>query len=367
MNVVTREPVPPLALGLPVRLSTHEQVFWRGILLMALVLLAFGGIQWIEKHVVGSVEPHLLVENGLEAAVRYVTLPHFILAFVFSVTAARNQTWRRRGLLGGLLLAGAVLCWGFWSLAVHLQGWVLDARAEVTLRKLLILPYFLWHEMRDEAFFYRRFGTAPDRHGRPLALVVSGLIGLTLLAFLVIFGAAFALGLTRGFEPALVAAMPRELVAAGVATTVLVAIGGAFLLLRRYARGESLTVSGALRRHAPLFRIYLALVLVNIAGLAITGRGSTLALLHVCVWYVFLCHTLAERPPDASGARWWPWLRGTVGGFRVMHHGLVVLLVGLGIVWVYALEQQGALEFLLSPRAFYYWTIVHITLSFLPR
>ena len=356
-------------LRLPFPITPMERVFWTGITLMVAATLVFEGIGWLEARVFGVQASERLVANGSEAAMRYLTLPHFVLAFLFSVTATRNRSWRGRAHLGGLLVASFAICWAVATVMSLLPGRLVVGSPGPMMQLLVVLPYFLWHEMRDEAFFYRQLGDRPAAsEGKPLDRLAGAVIGLTLFFVLALFGTLFALGVKRGVRPDLLAAAPPPIVLGLFGLCIAVAVAGMRAALGRYARTVFLRRAEALRRHAPLFRVYAGLMLTIVAGVAITGRGHTLALAHVCIWYVFVCRML-ERRRAAPGAvtGWWPWLRGTATGFRCLHHGTVAAVLALGMFWVYGLHQQGWLWYVLSPSAFYYWTIVHITVSFQPR
>jgi hypothetical protein len=53
-------------------------------------------------------------------------------------------------------------------------------------------------------------------------------------------------------------------------------------------------------------------------------------------------------------------------GFKTLHIAVVVLMA-VGLVWTLALGQTHSLAWLLAPESFLYWTIMHITVSFVPR
>ena len=60
-------------------------------------------------------------------------------------------------------------------------------------------------------------------------------------------------------------------------------------------------------------------------------------------------------------------MRTTPAGFRVLHIGLALGLLLLGGVWMYGLGGGTWLWTFLSAESFLYWTIMHITVSFVPR
>ena len=113
--------------------------------------------------------------------------------------------------------------------------------------------------------------------------------------------------------------------------------------------------------------MFVGVYLWLITGLAIGSGPCLLILFHVVGWYVFTCYKLKERGQTSPAVGWWTWIRTTLPGFRVLHIGMVIALIAVGVVWNYVFDGQGPLWYVLSPAAFYYWTIAHITVSFLPR
>jgi hypothetical protein len=63
----------------------------------------------------------------------------------------------------------------------------------------------------------------------------------------------------------------------------------------------------------------------------------------------------------------WKWMRTTERGFTVLHLGMAAAVVLLIAISTYAFGKTGPLEALVGSKSFYYWTIIHVTLSFFPR
>jgi hypothetical protein len=60
-------------------------------------------------------------------------------------------------------------------------------------------------------------------------------------------------------------------------------------------------------------------------------------------------------------------MRTTPEGFKTLHLGLIGLMLVIGALWTFAFGNTVYLGWMISPVAFYYWTIIHITVSFVPR
>ncbi len=299
------------------------------------------------------------IREATEAAMRYITIPHIIIAFLFMVSAAKNRTRTKRIWTAGLLLLGAGLC-----AAYHVGG----AKANVVLMVSVYL-YFLVHELRDEVMFYHVLGDAPpvsDR--RVFRNMVRAWIGV-----LVFFSAAFVwfgvpLGLVSKYSGLNFSAWPMAARGAAAAGPFLLGLVAVWIILQRYARLLGYKdADELLRTHAPMFRVSLGVLGVLGLSLLVTERAYSLILFHVAGWYVFAGYQLRRYPPKTPPQGLWPWMRTTFQGFRVLHVGMAVVLMAIGLVWTLGLDQTPYLAWLLAPESFLYWTIMHITISFVPR
>ena len=73
-------------------------------------------------------------------------------------------------------------------------------------------------------------------------------------------------------------------------------------------------------------------------------------------------------PPPAPLT--WRWVRATPTGFRWLHLGLLAAVIVAAIVWAYGFRNDAsltAMDVVLSRDAFPYWTIMHVTVSWVPR
>jgi hypothetical protein len=364
-------------LRLP-RVGTAERLFWRALALMAGLLLAFQLAHWVEREIFQLPRVGCALSKPTEKAMRFCTLPHFLIAYLFCVTAARNRTWKRQFGLASLMVLSVPLAAG---LAYLYSGGTsirlgVDARvvrgAGAVLATTLLGLYFLVHELRDEAFFYtvlgdRPRGTDPGRFTR----FVHGLIVLTAVAIFVALWSVYVVGraldTVKGVPPLLPAKLPVLPTAALVLGpwAAWLVVGHRFL--RKHARAEAETIRGLLGKHVPLLRVFVVVLAVAILG-TVGSRGlGPLILLHVSMWYVFTCHMLKNRPASQRPGNWWQWFRTTATGFRVLHITPAVALLVLALLGTYGAYQQGWLSYLFSAEMFYFWTVVHITTSFLPR
>jgi hypothetical protein len=117
--------------------------------------------------------------------------------------------------------------------------------------------------------------------------------------------------------------------------------------------------------------VVYGLFLRVIAAGAVTGSGSLLAsivLWHVIEWLIFGTRQAARA--EAAGALSTTWLgrvRATKRGFLTLHIGLSAAVFVLMLIWAHGQGRTGPLTAVVDSKAFYYWTIMHVAVSFYPR
>src|SRR5215469_6530601 len=292
--------------------------------------------------------------------------------------------------LTGLTALGGVGCIGFASFGGKLNP--------VTLALFYIL--FQVHAFRDEALFYRYYeaptvgaGSRVRRNLLWIQVAGAGVLGLVLPAY--VFYTRMV-----GYDetPAWLRSLPFSVLAREVAAletviprawsdgVVLFLTGAPSIALIAVALARLRAAPGGLRGvwrvHSPLIKV-LASSLALIFSSVLLGGGMfpLVILLHFVAWFQFTMVRLG-RTAAAPGAVIAPhglfeWMRHTRPGFVVLHGGLALLFLFLIAFnhWglAYATIQWGAatvpnpLSLLLSVSAFYYWTIFHVTLSFMPK
>jgi hypothetical protein len=161
---------------------------------------------------------------------------------------------------------------------------------------------------------------------------------------------------------------PRAALAAGI-------VAAALLLV--LAAGRRAGVRGRagwrayLAAHRPIVFVYAGAYVVLFAGMALTGRMYAIVATHVLVWWVFALRQMAKRPPaPRPRPLTWRWFRETPLGFNVLHVGVLVAVIAAAAVWAFAFRndpRMSAMRVLVSKEAFPYWTLMHVTLSWVPR
>ncbi|RMF84225.1 MAG: hypothetical protein D6744_03435, partial [Planctomycetota bacterium] len=153
------------------------------------------------------------------------------------------------------------------------------------------------------------------------------------------------------------------------ASTFLPMAAVAWLALWRIARVFPDGIAGLWRVHKPILTVFLIGTGIILIALG-TGPWTfnAVVLMHFVSWYQFGRYSLDKHPPATPPpAGTWKWMRTTKIGFTWLHLGLAALVIVLVAVSTYAYGKHGALELIVGSKSFYYWTIMHVTLSFYPR
>jgi hypothetical protein len=116
-----------------------------------------------------------------------------------------------------------------------------------------------------------------------------------------------------------------------------------------------------------LVLIYTSLIVV-ISPLVGPWTYNLVILGHFVGWYFYASKRL-ERLPHQSTLQdgLWQWFRGSVKGFQILHISVAVLFfVSILVAYLFP-EQTRTFGSLVNSSAFYYWTVIHVTISFAPR
>jgi hypothetical protein len=327
--------------------------------------LLFVALQAVERALGLTDRGERVVYHPVESSMRLIAIAHILLGTLFLATSramSKPWAWAR---LASLAAFGVGLC-----VLYHLGG-----GHDAALPKALFYAYFLSHEFRDQTFFYRANGDCPvpasdTKTTRDLLRVPVLLVAW--LAALFVAGAGLRVGNPRRYTDALLGWAPDGLVPVlgFVPVAVVLVLHGLFLrhLARTYAGGWR----GFFRLHRPVLLVYAGVLGVLLLDILISGRAYAIVTLHVTAWYVFTWRQLRSRPPPQPppAPATWRWLRGTPRGFDVLHVGLVLVTLLAAGLWAWGFRNDPALGpfyVTLSRDAFPFWTIMHVTLSWMPR
>jgi hypothetical protein len=339
------------------RLTATESNWLWGVGLTVAGVSLFTLVGTAEEALLAAPRRAQLVWSPWETLTRFLAIAHTIVATLFLLTSRRVRSAAGAAWVAALAVAGILLCLGFSALGG------LGAALGVTA----FFAYFLLHEVRDELFFYRVNGDAPRVHdgGGPASLWPWA--GLLVAGILV----TFAVGILAGARARRVQITGAVLPAHALIAVVMLAAGVALavVVLRRLCAEGRGGWRDALVRHRPLVVVLAGLYLVLVGGFALTGRAYAVVAVHVMVWFVFALRRMpahGPRPPRFT----WRWARGTRAGFTALHAGVFGVVVAAAGLWAFALgnaAEPAIFGVILSRESFPYWTIMHVTLSWVPR
>lgn len=344
----------------PVRGITLTEANWLwGLALAVAGALLFTLVGGLEGALGDAPRHARLVWSPWETWTRFLAIAHTIVATLFMLGSRRVRTGAGVAWLGGLAAAGVLLCLGFSAIG----------GLGAALGVIAFFAYFILHEVRDEVFFYRVNGDAPPRrgaadHGMPLwplaGLLLAGFT-MTLAVAILAGGRARRMSLLGPLTPW------RVLIGLGV---VVAAVSFAVAMFRRLDAGHIGGWRGALSEHRPLVAVLGGLYLALMVGIALTGRAYIVVTLHVMVWFVFALREAAARGGPRPRPLTWRWMRDTRAGFTTLHAGVLGIVVAGASVRAFGFDnasEPAILGLILSRESFPYWTIMHVTLSWIPR
>lgn len=303
------------------------------------------------------------VWNSSETPTRFLAVAHTLVATSFLLTSKKVR--RPRTALGFVACAalGVAACLGFRALG----------GMDNVIAGFLFYAYFIAHELRDEGYLTGRNGDAGPAAAPGPARWLEWTPALLVVLFLIAVGAtgvAFG-GAARRLTGQFAVLSPTVRIAGSLLVLVLAILAGRAVLARA-ARLEQTTILGHLSRRRPRVFVSAGLLFVLLVGAVLTGRVYLIVAVHVVWWAVFSFDGMrrAPRPAVPPRAFSWAWVRTTPRGFVVFHAAVMLVVVGVGAAHALLSQNDPSWAFarLLSGReAFPYWTLMHVSLSWLPR
>ncbi len=310
--------------------------------------------------------PAQVVQGGpIRTAMLFTGMAHFLIAFLFQWTSSANATPRARRNMGLGAVGGILIC---------LLFLVAGGGARYTASYFLLAAFFVVHALRDENVFGKRFGDIPARRLGP-SVYLPLLGALSCVALTVAWSFFFVFPEDSGrkwmafaVDPSAVTGTTRLLWWWLPAGSLLALTVGLLAYARRTAGGPLLRMAWDYRG---LLLVYIGIGAVCLLGWATEGGFYAIVLLHVTTWWVFT--TVEMRKHGVRGGPrelgLFGWMRRTQVGFQTLHIGLTVLTLAFALLWIHGTGQSNShlLRGVASQEAFRYWTILHISLSFVPR
>lgn len=304
-----------------------------------------------------------MFKNPTTTPMRVFGIPHFLIGFLFLLSSRRMREKKNKVQLAVLTVIGIGFCYLFRRVGANLNVFAV----------FIFYFYFLIHGFRDDAHFYKTFGDMPREgaatHDRILVVLQALQIGLLFCLFWPTYSHMASTDIQRA-DPILSNFFPAGWpfiikLASMFVPMVLITL----FVLHRIARGVTGGLAGLWRIHQPLFMVFV--MSLGVLGLAMFGGPGAFdiwVLMHFVAWYFFALFMLDRHPPKEAPKSAWAWMRTTRRGFVTLHTGLVVATALLLAVSVYYFGQQSSiLDVIVGKEAFYYWTIMHVTWSWVPR
>lgn len=353
-----------------------EAFKWSTILIAAMAV-----IYVLEKFVLGLKGTSLrMVADPSEMAVRFFGLSHYTVATYMLFTSKKLRNLRGVVMLGLFTLMAIGFCTVFA---------IFGGKANIAA-VIAVFFFFLMHALRDEVFFYRmRTGKAisdeeyPHVYRMLIWLQVAGicvLAGLLYPAFIYQFtGSPSHAALDVWINALFPTEWPLGIKMLASSAPFLCVAAYAASKIQRAHRGGLIDL---LMSHTPLSIILGSTVVVALSSVFIgTWVLNVVILMHFTGWFIWTTANICKQPREVQQAVTWrnpnEWIRQNLLGFWVFHGGLALMFFGLIAVnhWLlaqrplsfHALELPNPLTALFCANSFFYWTIIHCTLGFLPK
>ncbi|MEP6743461.1 MAG: hypothetical protein ABJB61_13265 [bacterium] len=352
---------PPVAPRLVKALYRENEIIpdWLRVLKWSLAIMAvFTAYHVIEKFIVHA--PHPFIYNPAEFSCRVVGLSHYSVGLLFLLTAHRMRRASSLAWFVSLLVLGVMLCVFFYKFGADKNP----------VLQMLFFLYFIIHGYRDMVFFYRPLSATPGdierlRH-RILNLTQACLL-LSLYFILVPLYLVYLNNRHKFYEPELKARI--DLLMPYLKLTLL--FGWPILLIcfvkiwraiRTFPGGQVWT------DNRPIFLVLISASIIFLAS-PILGVWTfhLLILTHFVGWYLFASRRMSTLPTQSTWSDGlWKWIRGSVAGFQTLHVGVAVVFLAL-ILISFLFPSLTLLTVMVNSKAFYYWNLIHVTISFAPK
>lgn len=323
-------------------------------------ILGFTAVWLFEMYVL--VNPNRFVRNPAELTTRVFGFSHYLVGLMFMMSSKKMRKRDGWAWFLGLLAIGVLISVFFYNFGGRFNP-------------VLVIFYFLFfmvHGFRDVVFFYQPSTDDPALE-RTRSLIL-GLIQVCLIVSLmyVLVPAYF---LYRSLKPRTywpelegqIASLMPYLKGTLMASWLLLPLSlvGMSRLMRKFPGGWV----GFYHDNKPILLVLLYSVLIILASPLLGAWIYNLLILsHFVGWYFYASRRLAtipRQPARAGGV--WKWFRGSIVGFQRLHLGAAAVFLLVILLNYFFLPANGMVETLFSANAFYYWTVIHVTISFAPR
>lgn len=323
------------------------------------VIAAFTVYHALEKFVLQPAEG--FIYNPAEFSARVVGLSHYTVGLLFLLTAKRMKRVTGWTWFSGLLVIGILLCVLFYDFGADKNP----------VLQMLFFLYFIIHGYRDMVFFYRPPSAFPDETERSqhrILRLTQACLLLSLFFILVPLYLVYINNRHKYYEPEL-----KSRIDALMPYLKLFLICGWPILLycciRLWRAVRSYPGGNVWSDNRPVFLVLIsASLLFLVSPILGVWTFHLLILTHFVGWYLYASRRMAALPKQSH---WrdglWRWFRGSVAGFRTLHVSVAVLFFMLILISYLFPDKLISLNLIVNSKAFYYWNLIHVTISFAPR
>ncbi|HEY6121622.1 MAG TPA: hypothetical protein VIV66_16810 [Pyrinomonadaceae bacterium] len=358
-----------VALAAPITVDQKNRLFqeteilvdWLRVLKWCLIPILICTVYWaIEKYVLQFSDR--LIPNPAEFPCRFFGFSHYLVGLVFMLTSKKMKRlsswiWLTGLLIISLMLAAVFNKFGGERNAVMVSFYFL---------------FFMVHGYRDMVLFYRSSADDPvtRRLQSQVWILIQGALLLSLFYFLtpayLFYSSTRPRHISSELQAQVNLLLPFLYDTLKVAWIFLLAsIVGLWQLMKKLPGGWA----GMWGSDRAVFLVLLYSSLIILTS-ALVGPWvyNLLILSHFVGWYFYASRRLTMVPRQSSRVDGlWQWFRGSVAGFQSLHLGVAAIFLVAILINHFALKKVGILNTLVSARAFYYWTVIHVTISFSPK
>lgn len=358
-------PLSSIALGTGINKSLYSYTevvpeFFKILKWCIIPIIAFVFYWFTEKYIVDA-SPRL-VYNPAEFPCRFFGFSHYLVGFIYMMSSRKMKA------VSGWL-------WFIGLLTVSIGGGYMFFSLGGRGNQVLVIFYFLFfmiHGYRDMVFFYKPETDEKELEGLRTRILLLTQVGL-ILGLMYVLVPAFFLYMTlrpKTYSPELQASMDTlRLFLNALLMVGWIGLVGSLIGIWRLAKKFPGGLKGFWVDDKPVLLVIIYTSLIILATpLVGPWTYNLLILSHFVGWYFFASRRLSTIPKQATRQDgFWKWVRGSVSGFQTMHLGFAAVFLILILINHYVFASTGILELLFSSNAFYYWTIVHVTISFAPK
>jgi hypothetical protein len=303
-----------------------------------------------------------LFKNPATLSMRVFGIPHFFIAFLFTLSSKRMIQARSKLIFAALTIAGAGLCYLFYRCGAHENHFAI----------FLFYFYFIIHGFRDDAFFFKTYGDMPQHAKEAHARIMQVFQWLSVgLLFSLLWPATAQLSSTnvKYADPIMGTFFPADW---PFVVRLFSMFGPMAIIAATLVWRIATAYPGGPRPFWLTFRpLLMVYMLTMIIVLSSTFLGAWTfdfyILMHFVGWFLIALYLINRFPAKEKPAGIWPWMRTTRAGFITLHFGLVAITLTLYAISTYAFGRTDIVEKAISVPGFYFWTLMHVTWSFLPR